>query len=119
MESDVERVQSSYTALRRLTAEDPQSGNTREWVPAWSSRVLDMTVEEILSQPGGRLGDVFHALWDLGGRDDVPLTKTMANFIHDIVVLCFTRYRTKYDAEDFQWMADQVRRVTTPARAYL
>ena len=119
MESEAEKVQRAYLALRRLTAHEPQEG-TGEWVPAWSSLLLERVIEEILSPPGGRVGDVFHALWDLAGRDDVPLTKTMANFIHDIVVLCFTRYRRKYDAEDFEWMAEELRRRGgAPSQAYL
>jgi hypothetical protein len=119
MEPDAERVGRAYKGLRRLTADDPENGNVREWVPAWSSHVLEKTIEEILSQPGSRIGDVFYALWDLGGKDDVALTKTMAALIRDIVVLCFTRYRTKYDAEDFQWMADRVQQGAAPAQAYL
>jgi hypothetical protein len=109
----------AYAALRRLTAADPNLGLAREWTPAWSSRVLEETIERIVSRQNSGLRDLFEALWELAGQPDVPLTRTMANFIHDIIVLCFTRYRSQYDAENLSWMVERVRTGCTPSQAYL
>lgn len=108
-----------YAALRRLTAASPEAGSGDVWTPAWSSKVLEETIEKIIRCPDGRLRDIFEALWRIAGEPDAPLTRVMANFIHDIVVLCFTRYRTQYDAEDFRWMAERMHPECTPPQAYL
>jgi hypothetical protein len=109
----------AHAVLRALTASDPALGDANEWTPAWSSRVLEDKIQEIITRPNGDLLDVFKALWELTGQSDVLLTRTLANFIKDIVVLCFTKYRSKYDSINFLWMADKIQLGCTPSQAYL
>jgi len=116
-DAEMARVREAYRLLRRLTAASNGTGRNSNWIPAWSSAVLERTVEQVLSQPDGRLSELFHALWGLIAN--VPLDRTLANFLKDIVVLCFTRYRALYDATDFQWMTTQLRGNGTQAQAYL
>jgi hypothetical protein len=85
----------------------------------WSSWGLEQTIEKIVGQDGSGLRDVFAAFWELAGQPDVRLTRLMADFILDIVRLCFRLYRRRYDAEDFSWMAERVQRGCTPSQAYL
>jgi hypothetical protein len=119
MTTDSHRRTKAYTKLRQLTAAGNLSDETKAWTPAWSSQVLEVVIKEIISQNDGSVRNVFAALWELGGQSDVPLTRTMANFIKDIVVLIFTQYRSIYDSDDFSWMADRVRLGCTPPQAYL
>ncbi len=118
-DAEMTRVREAYRRLRHLTAASNGTDRNSNWVPAWSSTVLERTVEQVLSQPNGRLTDLFYALWDLIAEINVPLNRTLANFMKDIVVLCFTRYRALYDAIDFQWMSTQLRGNGTQAQAYL
>jgi hypothetical protein len=113
------RLQNAFTSLRRLSAQESRAAGAQKWIPAWSSHVLETTVAEILSRAGASIGDLFRSSWKLAGESDVELSPAVANFFRDIVVLCFTRYRKLYDAEDLQWMADQVRGQITPSQAYL
>jgi hypothetical protein len=117
LETDGQRQ--AYIALRQLNTTDPKWGGDREWVPAWSSWGLEQTIEKIVGHDGSGLRDVFAAFWELAGQPDVRLTRWMVNFILDIVRLCFRRYRQRYDAEDFLWMAERVQRGCTPSQAYL
>jgi hypothetical protein len=117
LETDGQRQ--AYIALRRLNTTNPKSGGDREWVPAWSSWLLEQTVKKIVERDGGSLRDVFAAFWELAGQPDVRLTRWMVNFIVDIVKECFIAYRRRYDAEDFSWMAERVQRGCTPSQAYL
>jgi hypothetical protein len=114
-----QREQQAYAALRRLTAPGLPGASTTPWVPAWSSRQLEQALDSILSTADSSVGDVLRALWDLSGQPDVQLTKPMAQFIHDIVVWCFTRYRARFDQEDFEWMARELSRRPTPAQGYV
>jgi hypothetical protein len=117
---ETEGRRQAYIALRRLTAADPKSSSASEWVPAWSSWLLEQTVDKIVHHDGSGLRDLFTAFWELAGQPDVRLTDTVANFILDIVRLCHRRrYRARYDAEDFSWMAERVQRGCTPSQAYL
>jgi hypothetical protein len=94
-------------------------GSPATWTPAWSSRTLEEAVAEILSAEGASVGDLLAPLWEIAGRAAAMLTPTVANFIRDIVVLAFTRYRALYEAEDFRWLAEGVRSNPTPSQAYL
>lgn len=112
----MERRRKALEMLSRLT--DAGSG-ADTWVPVWSSLVLERTVAEVLSANQASMSDLLLALWEIAGREEAVLTPTLANFIRDIVVHAFTRYRTLYDKEDFLWLADGVRHSPTPSQAYL
>jgi hypothetical protein len=114
---DLARVSEAARRLRCLA--EKTDGQPPVWKPAWSSAALEKTVKEILEAPSGQLTDLFIALWDLLGTDHPGLTRTMANFVHDVVVLCFTQYRNQYEAEAFAWMAERVRAGCTESQAYL
>jgi hypothetical protein len=113
-----QRIQEAKVLLRNLD-EKTSSERTSQWLPAWSSLVLEKVIREIVSKPGGNVNDVYHALWDLLGAPEVVLTKIMSNFIHDVVVLCFTQYRTQHAAGDLAWMAAQIKMQCTASQAYL
>jgi hypothetical protein len=118
LETDGQRQ--AYIALRRLNTTNPKAGGDREWVPAWSSWLLEQTIEKIVGHDSSGLRDLFAAFWELAGQPDVRLTRSMVNFILDIVKLCYRRrYRQRYDAEDFSWTAERVQRGCTPSQAYL
>lgn len=114
-----DRRRNALQALSRLTAGDAGTATAGTWTPAWSSLVLERAVAEILSVEQASVGDLFRPLWELTGRPEAELTATVANFLHDVVVLAFTRYRKLYGAEDFRWMADGIRNGATPPQAYL
>lgn len=111
-----ERVSQARSLLMRLAESSAPSGTATGWKPAWSSAVLEATVERVLSAPGARVSDLFQALWEL--LASAPLTQTMANFLRDIVVLCFTRYRSLYENDDLAWMASSMAGCSE-AQAYL
>jgi hypothetical protein len=120
MSTDSTRRQlQAFDALRRLTARAMPGAVLTEWVPAWSSKQLEETLDSILSASEGAVGDVLHALWTLGGQSDVRLTKPLAQFIQDVVVSCFTRYRARFEKEDFRWMTRELNSAATPAQAYV
>ncbi|MEP0883708.1 hypothetical protein NDI49_19325 [Trichocoleus sp. ST-U3] len=114
-----QRVDKAYELLLRLTAENQVQGHISEWTPAWSSAYLEKTVEEILTQPQSTISDLFRGLWKLLAQTNATLTTTMAHFLRDIVVLCFTQYRELYDVEDFEWMTTLVNDGCSEAQAYL
>jgi hypothetical protein len=70
--------------------------------------MLEKTVDEILSAPEALVTELFLALWDLMSVGPSPLTKLQAQFIHDVVVVCYVRYREKYEAESFEWLAERI-----------
>jgi hypothetical protein len=112
------RLQAAKLSLLRLTA---SGGGTAEssWSPAWSSALLERTVDEIAMVPGGHVHDVLRGLWEALGQTGAELTETMANFIKDIVVACFTRFRQQYEHESQAWMVKSVAAGCTEAQAYL
>jgi len=68
---------------------------------------------------GGIVTDVFQALFALLGESDLELTRTMATFLKQVVILCFTNYRKSYDSADFLWLRRIANAGFTPAQAYL
>jgi hypothetical protein len=117
LETDGQRQ--AYITLRGLSTTDPKWCSPGEWAPVWSSWLLEQTIAKIARHDGSGLRDVFAAFWELAGQPDVRLTRLMADFILDIVRLCFGRYRRRYDAEDFSWMVERVQRGCTPSQAWL
>ena len=90
-----------------------------DWVPVWSSLLLEQAVERLLSKPDSRVGDLLHGLWTLLEETRAPLTRPMSHFLRDITVLCFTRYRARYADEDFVWVSGLVQGGCSAAQAYL
>jgi hypothetical protein len=115
---EASRVEAARARLQRFSSGEQEGGN-RGWTPAWSSRVLEEEVDRILSASDSRVSDLFKALWPLLEQRKSELNRSLVNFIRDIVILTFTRYRSQYDAADFEWMADKVAAGGTPAQAYL
>ena len=101
----------------RLTNADAAVGEA-EWVPTWSSLLLEETVGQLLESPVSRVSDLFLGLWTVLAETRASLTLTMSNFLLDLVRLTFTRYGDKYLNDDFGWMVSQVKGCTE-AQAYL
>jgi hypothetical protein len=108
-ESD--RLQAARLMLLKLSVDMEE--------PIWSSWMLEKMLDAIVTTPGGSISDLLHALFDILGEFKVQLTATVANFIKQISISCFTRYRKSYDAADFSWMIQHLREGWTPAQAYL
>lgn len=70
--------------------------------PRWSSDVLDRLVDAVMEQPDGSVADLIGALFGVMGDYCPELSKPTANFIKDLVVVCFTRYRESYDSVDWK-----------------
>lgn len=87
--------------------------------PAWSSYLLDRLLEAVMEPPGGSVGDLFRALYGLLANHRSALSKTLANLIKQIIVLCLTRQRRSYEAVDWAWFAHQASAGATPAQLYL
>jgi hypothetical protein len=87
--------------------------------PAWSSWMLDRTLEAVAGLTGGSIGDLFRALYQLLGEHVGALTKPTAGFIKDVVIGGFSRYRESYTSSDWRWLAERVGESPTPAQAYL
>ena len=113
------RVREVSRQLERLRiAASPPSADVG-WAPAWSSAVLEAIVSGAVSAPGGRISDLFRALWDILADTEAQLTKTMSHFLRDIVVLCFTQYRSQYDESELSWMAASTIRGCSESQGYL
>lgn len=116
-ESNITKAQEACIKLRRLTARKEDAGHTEEWTLVWSSALLEETIEEILSLPMD-VSDLFQGAWELMKKAGIPLNRTTANFVRDLVTLCFICYRSSYHATEFQWMATQVAEKSTELQAY-
>ena len=112
------RLQAAKLRLLRFTASGTGPAES-SWSPAWSSALLERTVDEIAMAPGGHVHDVLRGLWEALGQTGADLTETMANFIKDLVVACFTRFRQQYAHEGHAWMVKSVAAGCTEAQAYL
>jgi hypothetical protein len=111
--AEFKRMLAAGTKLKRFS-----SGDISPWTPVWSSAALEETVNDILSQPEGRLGDLFGGLWHVLQELRPPLTKPLANFVHDLVVLCSVSYRPMYEDERFESIIPHLQKDITPAQAY-
>lgn len=112
------REQAARALLKRLSA-NATGSDKGGWAPAWSSSQLEQMVAQILSAPDGAVADVFRALWAILGESRAEPSDAVVNLVRDLVRLAFTQYRSRYEAEDFQWMADALKSDHTPAQAFL
>lgn len=87
--------------------------------PKWSSYALDRFCEEIMSVRGGSIRDVYLGLDAALKTHSVELTRTVAAFIKDVVIRCFTRYRQSYDAVNWKEVVDSFGNTATAAQLYL
>jgi hypothetical protein len=87
--------------------------------PRWSSQVLERLVAAAAEISGGSPTDLFRALHGLLGESAVELTPPVAALIKDLVVLCFTRYRSAYEAADWPCFLRATAGPLTPAQFYL
>jgi len=106
-----ERAQAAELMLLKLSID---TGD-----PVWSSYVMERMEAEVVRTPGGRIEDLFRALAAVFNKYNVPLTDTVSNFVKDLVVLAFTRYRNSYESSDFTWLVEDLLLQPTPALAYL
>src|SRR4030095_272922 len=90
--------------------------------PAWSSLVLEQLLSIATSIPGGQVGDIILAMYQILGEQGSTLSETAANLIRDVVVNAFTRHRLSYDASDLSRLNEDLAdagHYLTPAQAYL
>ena len=109
--SEAERVAAARLMLLELGADSDD--------PRWSSAVLERLLQAVVAPPGGSVGDLLLAL--NGVLADFPgeLSRPLANFIKDLVVACFTRYRASYEAVDWARFAHTVTPGATKPQLYL
>ncbi len=87
--------------------------------PKWSSYALDRFFEEVMSTPGRSIRDVYEGL-DLALKMySVALTRTVAAFIKDLVIRCFTRYQQSYESVNWKEVVDSLGEKATAAQLYL
>ncbi len=84
--------------------------------PRWSSAVLGSLVDAVLAAPGGSLDDLMIALDELLGRSE--LSETVAHFIKELVILCFTRHRSCYDSIDWPGLPRRASGERSEARCF-
>lgn len=87
--------------------------------PKWSSYVLDRFFEEVMSVPSGSIRDVYQGLDAALKTYSVQLTGTVATFIKDVVIRCFTRYRQSYESVSWKEVVDSLDDKATAAQLYL
>jgi hypothetical protein len=87
--------------------------------PKWSSYALDRFFEEVMSAPGGSIRDAYQGLDAALKTDSVQLTGTVAAFIKDVVIRCFTRYRQSYESVNWKEVAESLGDKATAAQLYL
>jgi hypothetical protein len=105
-----DRLTASRLMLLKLRLQTPD--------PRWSSSILDRYVRAVLAVPGGTLSEVFNPLLDLLGESSNGLSQPVAQFLKDLVVLCFTRYRKEYDSVPWANLAETVSLRPTQAKCY-
>jgi hypothetical protein len=87
--------------------------------PRWSSWLLDQMLNAVTETPGGTVGDLFYALFEVLGDYTCNLTKTVANFIQDVVVGSLTRTRKLSQSVDLTWLIQKTLENPTPPQGYL
>ncbi len=87
--------------------------------PKWSSYALDRFFEQVTAAPGGSIQDVYQGLDVALKAYSVRLTQTVATFIKDLVVRCFTQYREAYESASWKQLADSQSDKATEAQLYL
>ena len=90
--------------------------------PTWSSFSLEQLLSAAVAVPGGQIGDVIVALYEILGEHGHSLSETTANLIREVVVTAFTQHRRSYDASDLSRLSADLATTgsrVTPAQAYL
>jgi hypothetical protein len=87
--------------------------------PKWSSYALDRFLGEVMSAPDASVRDVYQGLDAALRASCVELTPTVAAFIKEIVVQCFTRYRQSYESVNWTEAVDMLSDKATAAQLYL
>jgi hypothetical protein len=87
--------------------------------PKWSSYALDRFLEEVMSAPDSSIRDVYQGLDAALTTYTVPLTGSVAAFIKDVVIRCFTRYRQSYESVNWKEVVDSLDDKATAAQLYL
>lgn len=106
---EIHRIEAARVMLLPFLSNGPE--------PTWSSWFLDRFFEAVMATPGGSVGDVLRALFDLLSEPAKPLSETMMWFIMAIVRPNFVRYRDSVDTSEFIWLVrDQY---ATESQAYL
>jgi hypothetical protein len=86
--------------------------------PKWSSYALDRFLEKVMSAPGGSIQDVYQELDRVLETYSVELTKSVAAFIKDLVILGFTRHRQSYGSVNWKEVVEGLGRKPTQAQLY-
>lgn len=86
--------------------------------PVWSSEVLRRFVDAVITAPGGKIGELFSALFALLADYPSELSVARASFIKDLVVACFTRHKADYEAFDWECFANKFRTGATTSQLY-
>jgi hypothetical protein len=87
--------------------------------PKWSSFALDRFFEDMMSTPDGSIQDVYQGLDRVLKTYSVELTKTVAAFIKDLVIRCFTRYQRSFESVNWKELVDSLGDKATEAQLYL
>jgi len=86
--------------------------------PVWSSYALSRYVQAVLNVPGGSLCDVFIPVLRLLGESGPELTRTVANFVKELVIYCFTTFRSAYESLDWTVLIRTLGTRPTAAQCY-
>ncbi len=87
--------------------------------PRWSSFVLDCLLNTSMRLEENSLNHVFEALNGILKDKSYQLTETVANFIKELVIVAFTKWRNAYNSSDFKWLVDQIASRCSIGQAYL
>ena len=108
--AEADRIAAARLMLLKLGLDGPS--------PAWSSEILARVVRAALEPPGGAVSDLLGACFDVLGDYQTELSPVVANLLKDLVVACFTRQRSSYEATDWPRFLDRVRDDPTNAQLY-
>ena len=87
--------------------------------PRWSSDVLVRLLNAVMNVPGGAVGDLLIALSGVLKEHPSDLSPSLANFIKDVVVQCFTRYRSSYETIVWNRFIQSISTNAPPPQLYL
>ena len=87
--------------------------------PRWSSDVLDRILKTAMDKPNGSVEDIIRALFKILGYYSPELNSSTAHLIKEIVVNCFTRYRTSYDSVEWNPIVDNLKADESKSQLYL
>jgi len=88
--------------------------------PRWSSDVLDHLVKAVVMEtPDGSVGDLLGALLGVLGDYTPDLSKPLASFIKEVVVMCFARHHRSYESANWRSLVEKLGSDPTRAQLYL